>query len=368
MEAGDRAAGNADPRTSWQPLSMSAAIVEFCERALLPPQWLGDRSPDDFRVYNPAIVRFAGRLLMAYRVDSGRRKTTQRRIALCQLDAALQVIPASVVALSDTIPGSDARHYDPRFLVYRGQLFIHYNNNFATIPNQISLVELDPDTLEARTPARPLHWDGPRQAIEKNWMLFEHEGELLAIYQIAPHVVLRADLAGSGSILCKTAYKTDWDVAAYAARFGAPRGGAPPVRQGDAYVAFFHSRRSISRLRWVDRHWPIPDGVNLPRYVAAVLGRLRRPFARARYYGGAYAFEAAPPFRPLWLGHEPVLSPEAEAPYRRRRRANPVADGIVYPSGALPWAGGQWLVSYGVHDERCCLRVVELGWPARQLG
>lgn len=342
---------------------MSVKSVEFSENALLPPQWLGDCSPGDCRVYNPAIVRFGDRLLMAWRVDSGRGKTTQRRIALCQLDAALQVIPASLVALSDTIPDSGARHYDPRFLVYRGRLFIHYNNNYATRPNQISLVELDPDTLEARAPARPLHWAGPRKVIEKNWMLFEHEGELLAVYRIAPHIILRVDLAGSGPIECSTLYKTDWDVAAYADRFGAPRGGAPPVRQGDAYVAFFHSRRSIGRLNWVDRHWPISDDVNLPRYVAAAIWRLRRPFVRVRYYGGVYAFAAAPPFRPLWLSHQPVLRPEAEAPYRHRQRVNPVADGIVYPSGALPWAGGQWLVAYGVHDERCCLRVVELGWP-----
>ena len=320
---------------------------------LVPAGWL----PSHFSVYNPAIVRFRGRLLMAYRVDSGRRETMQRRIGLCALDEELLVIPGSVVPLSDTIRGGDPRHYDPRFLVYRDRIFIHYNNNFMTRPNQVFLVELDPDTLQARSPARPLHLDGPRQEIEKNWMIFEHEGELLAVYQIAPHTILRLDLAGAGPIACETLYRSTWDVSSYADRFGMPCGGAPPVRQGDEYVSFFHSRYPISRLRWVLRYWPIAPGTALPRYLAAIERRLKRPFVQGRYVAGAYAFAAAPPFRPRWITPEPMLRPEDEPPRQHRRRANLYADGIVYPCGAVPWMDDSWLVSYGVHDERCVLRV-----------
>lgn len=324
---------------------------------LIPDVWLRSASSLGLRVYNPAIARFRNRLLMAYRVDSGRGATMKRRIGLCALDDQLNVIPGSLVPLSDTIQGGDPRHYDPRFLVYCDRLFVHYNNNFLTRPNQIHLVELDPDTLEARSPARPLHLDGPRQEIEKNWMLFDHEGDLLAVYQLAPHTVLRVDLAGQEAIACQQIHKAEWDVSAYAGRFGSPCGGAPPVRQGDAYVSFFHSRYLISSLRWVLRYWLVPPDTKLPRYVAAIERRLRRPFARVRYVAGAYAFESAPPFCPLWITPEPVLRPEDEPPYRHRRRANPSADGIVYPCGAVVCKEGNWLVSYGVHDERCLLRV-----------
>ena len=327
-------------------------------QVLVPAVWQRSGELDYLRVYNPAIVRFRNRLLMAYRVDSGRRTTMQRRIGLCALDDRLNVVSGSVVSLSDTIRGGDPRHYDPRFLVYRDQLFVHYNNNFMTRPNQIYLVELDPDTLEARSPARPLHLDGPRQEIEKNWMLFDHEGDLLAVYQIAPHTILRVDLTGQGAIACRPLHVTDWDVSAYADRFGAPCGGAPPVRQGDAYVSFFHSRYPVSPLHWALRFWPVKPGTVLPRYVAAVERRLRRPFAQVRYVAGAYAFEAAPPFRPRWITPEPVLRPEDEPPYRHRHRANPSADGIVYPCGAILEDDGRWLVSYGVNDEHCCLRHV----------
>jgi hypothetical protein len=249
---------------------------------LLPHSWLVGQQAQDFLIYNPAIVRFRNRLLMAYRVDSGRRETMQRRIGLCVLDDQLNVVPGSVVPFSDTIRGGDPRHYDPRFLVYRDRLFVHYNNNFLTHPNQIHLVELDPDTLEAKGPARLLLLDGPRQEIEKNWLLFEHDGDLLAVYQIAPHTILRVDLAGQGAVACRPIHTTAWDVSAYAGRFGAPCGGAPPVRQGDAYVAFFHSRYPISPLRWVLRFWPVGPETRLPRHVAAVERRLRRPFVQVR--------------------------------------------------------------------------------------
>ncbi len=331
--------------------------TELDGQSLVPTVWQLSGALPHLRIYNPAIVRFRNRLLMAYRVDSGRRATMQRRIGLCALDDRLNVVPGSVVPLSGTIQGGDPRHYDPRFLIYRDQLFVHYNNNFQTRPNQIYLVELDPDTLEAKGQARPLHLDGPRQEIEKNWKLFEHEGDLLAVYRIAPHTILRVDLAGEGATACQPIHKTEWDVSAYAGRFGSPCGGAPPVRQGDAYVSFFHSRYPISPLRWVLRYWPVPPDTKLPRYVAAIERRLRRPFARVRYVAGAYAFAVAPPFSPLWITPEPVLRPEDELPYRYRRSTNPSADGIVYPCGAVVCEEGNWLVSYGVHDERCLLRV-----------
>ena len=161
-------------------------------------------------------------------------------------------------------------------------------------------------------------------------------------------------------VICRVIHETGWDISSYADRFGTPCGGAPPVRQGNEYIAFFHSRYPISRLHWVLRYWPIAPGTTLPRYLGAIERRLRWPFARVRYVAGAYAFEAAPPFRPLWITSKPVLHPEDEQPYRHRRRANPLADGIVYPCGSVPWVEGSWMISYGVHDERCCLRAVHL--------
>lgn len=330
--------------------------VTFLSDTLLPATWRGADTAAYLRIYNPAIVCYRGRYLMAYRIDSGWRQTARRRIALCQLNEQWQVVPGSVVPLSDSIREGGDWHYDPRFLVYRGRLFIQYNNNFQTRPNQIFLVELDPDTLAAPAPARPLHLAGPRRDIEKNWMLFEHQRELLAVYNIASHKILRLNLTGTGPVVCNSAFQADWDVSNYAAIWGEPRGGAPPVRHGEVYVSFFHSRYPVSRLRWLLRYWPIPSGAKLPRYLAAIEWRLRRPFSQVRYAGGVYAFEAKPPFRPVWLPPQPLLRPEDEPPRQHYRRANSIANGVVYPCGAVPLGEKAWLVSYGLHDERCCLR------------
>jgi hypothetical protein len=99
--------------------------VELDARALLPAQWLDSGPGQDFCVYNPAIVRHRGRLLLAYRVDAGERSRTQTRIGICAFDDDLQVVPDSVRPLSDTVQDGGPWHYDPRFLAYGDRLFIH---------------------------------------------------------------------------------------------------------------------------------------------------------------------------------------------------------------------------------------------------
>ena len=336
-----------------------SAGVTLDSRSLIPRAW-GEAPPGhDIRAFNPAVVRFRDRLLMAYRVDLASPGRILPRIAVCTLDDSLQVAPDSVCSFSDTVQVGGTSFQDPRFLVYRERLFVHYNDGCMTSPNRIYLVEVDPDTLAARSPARELRLLGQRQFVEKNWMLFEHDGELLAVYQIAPHTILHVDLSRAGPIGCTPAYSSTWDTSAYRKCFGPLRGGAPPVRQGDTYVSFFHSAQPLSRLHWLLHHWPLAPGARLPHFVAARLWRLRRPLAQACYYAGIYTFAATPPYRPLWLCPEPVLRPEDEEP-RVLPRLNPRERGVVYPCGAVPCDDGSWLVSYGVHDERCCLRRIAL--------
>lgn len=97
----------------------------------------------------------------------------------------------------------------------------------------------------------------------------------------------------------------------------------------------------------------------LPRFPRRVARRLYTVLDQHRYYAGIYAFEAQPPFRPRWIGRAPVLNPQAE-PRRRQRRINRQAESVVYPCGAIGWDETRILVSYGVHDERCALRLVDV--------
>jgi hypothetical protein len=333
---------------------------QFNDSHLIPEAWLRGRPLRDFYLFNPSIIRHRGRLLMVYRVDQVQTAGSRPQVscAICELDDTWRIVAHSVVPLSDTIVDGGTMHYDPRFFVWQDRLFIHYNNNWLTKPNQIYLVELDPDTLEARAPARMLALEGSRQEIEKNWMLFEHEGDPLAIYQIQPHVVLGLDFAGCGPITCQKIYTSEWDVANYAARYGAPRGGAPPVRAGDIYVSFFHSRwqqpilpRSTTIESVNQKSW-------LPHWLARLKRFLRGKFTPVIYYGGVYGFMAAPPFTPIFIHSTPILRPEQEDKRRRPPSFPDIAPRIVvFPTGVVRLDDKRWLISYGVHDERCNLRV-----------
>lgn len=323
---------------------------------LLPPDWFGGRTPSDFYVFNPAITCYQGQLLMVYRVDFGREKMARVACAVCRLDDNFRVIPGSIVPLSDTITADEENHFDPRFLIYQNRLFIHYNNNYDTSPNRLYLVELDPDTLAVRSPARLLALDGPRREIEKNWMFFQHEDELLAVYTVAPHIILRAELTGAGPVVCRPVFQTDWDVSAYTARWGEPRGGTPPVRAGDSYIAFFHSRTLPHRLAPVNPS-PTMARVNHVGWVRSLKRRLREWLDPLRYHGGVYTFAAVPPFAPTFIRPIPILWPEREGRRQRPTASHLSPRRVVYPCGLVQLDYNRWLVSYGVHDERCALRI-----------
>ncbi|NCC30913.1 MAG: hypothetical protein EOM24_02690 [Chloroflexia bacterium] len=329
---------------------------EYRAAELMSATWQRVQPAQEFLIYNPAITRFRNRLLMAYRVDFGYKKPFRVATAMCALDERLQVVPGSVVALSDTIADDTTNHYDPRFLVYQDRLFVHYNNDWNTVPNQIFLVELDPDTLQARSSARLLELQGPRQPCEKNWLLFDHDGELFAIYQVAPHIVLHVDLAGSGPIRCRPVYRTAWDTTAYARRYGALRGGTPPVRVGAHYISIFHSRTHAQKSA-PTHHSPAVQRLKRMPWLRQITRWLREHFAPVRYYGGVYAFAAEPPFAPTFLRPTPILWPEREGPRQRPTASHMAPRRVVYPCGLVHLDDGRWLVSYGIHDERAALRV-----------
>ena len=204
---------------------------------LVPKTW-ADGPLRNCYVFNPAIVLFRGRFILAYRVVT---PDGVRRIAICELEAAsLQPKSETIVPLSDLIQNGGQWHADPRFCVFGDRLYLHYNDG-SRAENQIYLLEIDPGSLAPRGPARPLALEGPHQPIEKNWLLFEHGGDLLAVYRITPHTILHVELDGNGPVRCQRMVETPWNAAPYAERHGEPRGGTPPVAVDGVYYAFFHS-------------------------------------------------------------------------------------------------------------------------------
>lgn len=144
---------------------------------------------------------------------------------------------------------------------------------------------------------------------EKNWTWFRHDNAWHFVYAFQPHTVVRVDATTN-----LREWKTTLPVP-LPWLYGEIRGGTPPVLVGDEYVTFFHSS-----LPWRGR--------------------------RKRYYAGAYAFAAKPPFAVTRMTRTPLLAGSEDdamlipAPL------------VIFPCGAV-LDNAEWLVSFGVNDQSC---------------
>jgi len=146
---------------------------------------------------------------------------------------------------------------------------------------------------------------------EKNWVWFDHDGDLHLVYLMAPdHYVVRTS---NGAPVQRFAAPLDNPVWHH----GLCRSSTPPIRVGDEYFCFFHSSTA-----WTAK--------------------------QRRYHMGAYAFEAARPFRPTRMSTYPLLTGSEHDP---RRLGMPL---VVFPCGAV-FRDNVWTVSLGVNDCACAL-------------
>lgn len=200
---------------------------------------------------------------------------------------------------------------DPRVLIRRGGLILTYANFLWNSYVHQAVAEVGRNFVANH----PVHfvYGSNGQTIrenkthEKNWAFFEFEERLHFVYLMDPHTVVKTENA---KVL--TDYMTDgfrWE-------YGEARGGTPPIRIGDEYWGFFHSS-------------------------------LDNPKRRRRYYMGAYAFEAKPPFKITRYTPEPLLAASED---------DPVKDKLpycVFPCGAILERDKSWLVTGGCNDCRC---------------
>lgn len=341
--------------------------IEFDGSDLVPAAWQREQPDLAYFVFNPALYPYPGGWVMVYRVVAPRYATN--RIAACRLDAFLKIVAGSVVPLSDTLIDVNQGIGDPRLVQHGERTYLLYCR-FAPI-SHLFLAELDMDTLAAKGTSRLLVLPA-RQRHERNWMLFSHDRDLFAVYTISPHVILRLDLAGQAEVACERIFTTHWNTSAYTRRYGELRGGTSPVRVGDTYYAFSHAsyftgwvHPRLRRVwRWLGGQAPgigqaRSDGQPPTSVIYKLYTLYTRCCVRLRYTGGFYGFSAKPPFAPTCLADEPVLLPEDECPARRTDRLRPIARQVVFPTGATLGENQQWLVAYGVHDERCKIRSLD---------
>ncbi len=218
--------------------------------------------------------------------------------------------PVAQVELKSHKRDHSEQHEDARVVWHNGAFWVSYCSwsRYGQYSAKQIFAAFDPDWTFQRT-IHPKYGKNllTDPGVEKNWIWFNHDGAWYFVYQFAPHIVVRV-----GNEVPVAEHKTDtkpkWD-------YGEIRGGTPPVRVGDEYVSFFHSS-----LPWK----------NLQK----------------RYYAGAYAFEAKPPFRITKMTSEPLLSGSDKD---SRTLGGPP---VIFPCGAL-LEKDKWLVTFGVNDETC---------------
>ena len=306
--------------------------IIFDPQELLPDAW-SKLTAGPLHTFNPGMERSAdGNWILAYRVVGA---DGRRRIGICRLDRDFSIIPGSTSPLSDTLVFQRPNAYpsvalewfaDPRLLRLRGRLFIYWNSGWHEPRNHQFLHEIDEATLQPVGNARELLLAGAeRRKLEKNWMLFEHAGRTLAVYSVQPHRVLECDLDSAGDIVCREIAAVDWSPPEYPACHGGLRGGAPPSPADGLLWSFCHS---------------VHDGLEGYDYRAAM-----------------YAFQPEPPFAPAWGPIRPIQLWNDALPVRRHPRLNPAVGEVIYPCGAQR-DRENWVVTWGLNDERCALTVL----------
>lgn len=251
--------------------------------------------------FNCSICRWQDKLLLAYRTEWG-----DSRIHIAELNEAYQ--PVASHALDLWHPFSGGGCDDPRLFVFKDQLHLAFTGVYAH-HHGVGAAPLLTALRDDLTPVtiKHLQYQENLRSIEKNWTYFEHAGELLCVYNIKPHTILRVDDETVSKI-----HETETTLPWFG---GLLRGGSCPVLHNGEYYCFFH-------------------GVNEHN-------------GRRLYSIGCYTFAAAPPFAITRLTSTPILiAPDKDKP----RSLNHIS--VAFPCGAIR-GDGQWIVSYGVHDTYC---------------
>ncbi len=259
--------------------------------------------------YNCSMIDWKGRLLFVYRVGMERSK-----IHICELDWN-NYVPKSaghVLRLEHAL--STHGHEDPRIFVWKGELHVSYSGlrlkrrsmRSRDMIAQVSILvaRLD-DSLKVVDIWLPEFADV--RPVEKNWIFFEHEGELFSIYSIAPHSILH-HVNKKAYLHSQTTTNHEWIG-------GHLRGGTQPLLINNKKWSFFH-------------------------------GALDLPNKTRIYSMGTYEFEPMPPFAVTRMSNAPMfLANPDECPPKFR-------NSVVFPCGMVR-KNDMLVVSSGIHDKWC---------------
>lgn len=278
--------------------------------------------------FNPSIENYNGKTILFTRQFAYQYKHHPREgmigdssIALFQVDPGTKALTgmrsAAFVSANPINQWEDPRtvqHNSKLYLScatwrYGGKAVPHYNGAMV----KQSLFQASP-TLETFTNVGFIPAGDNGRQWQKNWLFFFAEDKPYLIYTLSPFVAYRLDHAwqpGGTITHDKPKWHPKWP-------HSPPRGGSNPVLIGDEFVTFFHAHSD-----WRGK--------------------------KRRYYMGAMAFSAKPPFNVTRYTPEPLLTGSEEDP---RVLSGPL---VVFPCGSILKHGKQpsWFVALGVNDENC---------------
>lgn len=264
--------------------------------------------------YNPSICRWLNRTFLAYRHHENSR--THSHLYMAELDGLFNVISDSEIA----IVGNSIE--DPRIFVYKNELWISFVDAKIAQTMDKSLAIVRYGKLQEGKPWRlteeyqPKHGKNEWNGIEKNWVFFEHEKSLLAIYQSQPSQIILSvnkEDCSQGSVESKSPF---WP-------YGPIKGGTAPMPYKGKLLRFFHSSLDNEQGQW-------------PR----------------RYYVGAMVMSPKPPFEVLTISSQPVFrgSEIGDLTPIEQSSCLHFKGNVVFPGGAISDGGNGWLLAAGIND------------------
>lgn len=285
--------------------------------------------------FNPGVCEHKGSLHLftrrwrySQRDPSWRGSDNTSDLAIWRIRPNMTLDPTPIIP---TLPLRDPKEQweDPRVVIGKDGVarvsFVTWTHKKPWPFHQV-LAKLSPDWNRVENVLDPVYGGNRAHSTaagsnEKNWTWFEHERLWYCRYGINHSEVF--GISDSGKVIgvwSMTPANLPWT-------HSLPlRGGTPPVRVGNEYVSFFHSH-----LPWNGN--------------------------RRRYFMGAFAFQAKPPFALTRMTKVPLLSGS-----ERDMMGLPNALPCIFPSGAV-LQQDKWVVTFGVNDEAC-------GWikiPCRAL-
>ncbi len=268
--------------------------------------------------YNPSIIRHNGRLLMAYRYHPGNNLST--RLAMAEFDGRWNVVKNMEIET----PGAGQSTEDPRLFTFQGQLWMSWVDADFPSPAPTAVVKIGRVEQISATwniaDARQLDYGTNNgSSIEKNWLFWEHDGELVCLWK----VVLDKQLVHYDG--------RQWPSPAPHWPYGEIRGGTSPLPYQGKLLRFFHSSLDFEL-----------------------------PPTQRRYFMGAALMEAEPPFATVAVSKSPIVigSELDDLSETERSKCLAYKQKVVFPAGAIIHEDG-WVVSVGINDSECALLMVK---------